>query len=63
VPYALKVLVKLEWIILTLKKANSGNWYEFTKKEDKVMRFWLLDCSSPRYYTLDVVSFGVYFAT
>ena len=36
VPSASKVLVKPKRIILTLKKADFGTWYELTKKEDKV---------------------------
>lgn len=39
VPSASKILVKPKRIILTLKKADLGSWYELTKKEDKVMRF------------------------
>ena len=37
VPSASKFLVKPKRIILTLKKADLGSWYELTKKEDKVM--------------------------
>ncbi|KAG0581570.1 hypothetical protein KC19_4G261900 [Ceratodon purpureus] len=36
VPSASKVLVKPKRIILTLKKADFGTWYELTKKEDKI---------------------------
>lgn len=37
VPSASKVLVKPKRIILTLKKADFGSWFELSKKEDKVM--------------------------
>lgn len=36
-PSASKVLVKPKRIILTLKKASNGSWYDLAKKEDKVM--------------------------
>jgi calcyclin binding protein len=36
VPSASKILVKPKRIILTLKKADFGTWYELTKKEDKM---------------------------
>lgn len=37
VPSASKVLVKPKRIILTLKKADFGSWFDLSKKEDKVM--------------------------
>lgn len=37
VPSACKFLVKPKRVILTLKKANLGSWFELTKKEEKVM--------------------------
>jgi calcyclin binding protein len=44
IPSASKVLIKPNRIILTLKKADLGNWYELTKKEDKVIHFgsWIV---------------------
>jgi calcyclin binding protein len=35
-PSASKVLVKPKRIILTLKKASTGSWYDLAKKEDKL---------------------------
>lgn len=37
VPSASKILVKPKRIILTLKKADSGSWFDLSKKEEKVM--------------------------
>lgn len=36
VPSACKFLVKPKRVILTLKKANLGSWFELTKKEEKI---------------------------
>jgi hypothetical protein len=43
IPEQSKVLVKPKRIIITLKKADGGNWIDLHKKEDKVIiRFpWL----------------------